>query len=39
VRLPEWIVQWLKDAGQSQAALIERALCRFYKLSPPKDED
>ena len=36
VRLPKWLVDWLRAQPESQAGLIVDALRRRYKLKPPK---
>lgn len=35
VRLPGWLVEWLRAQPESQAALIEEALRQGHKLTPP----
>lgn len=35
VKLPPWLVEWLRSQPGSQAALIEDALCERHKLKPP----
>ena len=35
VRLPLWLVEWLKERG-GQAQTIKEALTEYYKLKPPK---
>lgn len=32
VRLPEYLIQWLSDQTESQAALIESALNKTYSI-------
>lgn len=36
LRLPFWLVAWLKDQDQSQAVIIEKALLKQYNLKPPR---
>lgn len=36
-KLPQWLLDWLRDQPQSQAVLIENALCKTYKLKPPTE--
>ena len=36
VRLPRWMVQWLKKHDEPAGRLIERALFMTYKLKEPK---
>lgn len=35
VRLPAWLVEWLREQPESQAALIEAALAAQHDLTPP----
>lgn len=35
-RLPCWLVDWMRAQDQAQSELIETALCKTYKLKPPK---
>lgn len=35
VKLPRWLVVWLRAQPESQAVLIEDALVRRYKLKAP----
>lgn len=35
VRLPIWLVEWLRAQPESQAALIEAALRAQHDLAPP----
>lgn len=35
VRLPGWLVVWLRTRSESQAALIEQALTQQHDLNPP----
>lgn len=37
VRLPAWLVEWLREQPESQAALIEAALTKQHRLNPPTD--
>ena len=34
--LPLWLIEWLDDQLGSPATIIENALCKVHKLSPPK---
>lgn len=36
VRLPAWLVEWLRAQPESQAALIEAALVAKHRLTPPR---
>jgi hypothetical protein len=35
LKLPRWLIDWLDTRPESRAALIEDALCRRHKLTPP----
>lgn len=35
VRLPIWLVEWLRAQPESQAALIEAALRERHRIGPP----
>ena len=35
-KLPRWLVEWIRQQDESAAVLIEDALCKRYKLKPPK---
>jgi len=37
LRLPQWLLTWLRSQDVSQSVLIEQALCRVHKLKPPVD--
>ena len=37
VRLPKWMVQWLKKHDESAGRVIERALLMAHKLKEPKE--
>ena len=37
VRLPGWLVEWLREQPESQAELIEQALTEQHELNPPTD--
>ena len=37
VRLPIWLVEWLREQDEPAAQLIEDALRRRHKLKPPDD--
>lgn len=36
IKLPRWIVEWMREQPESQAVLIEDALKRRHKLKPPE---
>ena len=36
VKLPRWIVEWMREQTISQAKLIEEALVKLHNLTPPK---
>ena len=36
VKLPRWLVEWMRDQPESQAVLIEEALKKRHKLKPPE---
>ena len=36
VRLPQQIIQWLRDQPESAGRLVERALVMTYKIKEPK---
>lgn len=36
VKLPRWLVEWMRDQPESQAKLIEEALKARHKLKPPE---
>lgn len=36
VKLPRWLVEWMRGQPESQAVLIEDALKRRHKLKPPE---
>lgn len=38
VKLPPWLVEWLRAHPESQAVLIEEALRKAHKLRPPEGE-
>ena len=35
LKLPRWIVEWMREQPQSQAVLIENALKHKHKLNTP----
>lgn len=35
-KLPQWLVDWLREQDDPSSVLIERALMKAYKLKPPK---
>ena len=36
VKLPRWLVEWMREQPESQAVLIEEALKKRHKLNRPK---
>lgn len=36
VKLPRWLVEWMRAQSESQAVLIEEALKKRHKLKPPE---
>jgi len=36
VKLPSWLVEWMRAQPESQAVLIEEALKKRNKLKPPE---
>lgn len=36
VKLPRWLVEWMRKQPESQAVLIEEALKKRHKLKPPE---
>ena len=36
VKLPSWLVEWMRAQPESQAVLIEEALKKRHKLKPPE---
>jgi predicted restriction endonuclease len=36
LKLPRWLVEWMREQPESQAVLIEEALKRRHKLKPPE---
>ena len=36
VKLPRWLVEWMRAQPESQAVLIEEALKRQHKITPPQ---
>jgi hypothetical protein len=36
VRLPAWLLEWLREQPQSAGELVEQALCKAHKLKAPK---
>jgi len=36
MKLPRWLVEWMRAQPESQAVLIEDALKRRHKLKPPE---
>ena len=35
-KLPRWLVEWMRKQPESQAVMIEDALCKVHKLKPPE---
>jgi len=35
LKLPRWLIDWMRTQDQSMAVLIEDALCKRHKLKPP----
>lgn len=35
MKLPRWLVEWLRAQPESQAVLIEAALCNVHRIKPP----
>lgn len=38
LKLPRWMLEWLRKQPQSMAVLIEDAVCKTYKLKPPEKD-
>ena len=38
LKLPRWLLDWMRQQDQSMAVLIEDALCKRHKLKPPNVE-
>jgi len=38
LKLPRWLLDWMRKQDQSMAVLIEDALCKRHKLKPPNAE-
>lgn len=36
MKLPRWLVEWMRSQPKSQAVLIEEALKKRHKLKPPE---
>ena len=36
VKLPRWLVEWMREQPESQAVLIEEALKKRHKLKSPE---
>lgn len=36
VKLPKWLIDWMREQPESRAVLIEEALKRRHKLKPPE---
>lgn len=39
LKLPRWLLYWMRQQDQSMAVLIEDALCKRHKLKPPNDQN
>lgn len=37
LKLPRWLLDWMRQQDQSMAVLIEDALCKRHKLKPPNE--
>lgn len=37
LKLPRWLLDWMRQQDQSMAVLIEEALCKRHKLKPPNE--
>jgi hypothetical protein len=37
LRLPGWMIKWLKAQEKSSGALVEKALIEYYNLKSPKE--
>ena len=35
LKLPRWLLDWMRQQDKSMAVLIEDALCKRHKLKPP----
>jgi hypothetical protein len=38
LRLPRWLLDWLRAQPRTQAELIEDALIQTYRLTPPPNQ-
>lgn len=36
LKLPRWLLEWMREQDTSMAVLIEDALCEKYHLKPPE---
>ena len=36
IKLPRWLLDWMRQQDKSMAVLIEEALCKKYHLEPPE---
>lgn len=36
LKLPRWLLEWMRNQDTSMAVLIEDALCEKHNLKPPK---
>lgn len=34
-KLPQWLVDWIREQDEPAAQMIEAALCKEYRLRPP----
>jgi hypothetical protein len=39
IKLPRWLVEWLRGQNRSQAVIIEEALCSKHNLKPPETKN
>jgi len=37
LKLPRWVLAWLRDQDKSMAVLIEESLRQTYKINPPTE--
>jgi hypothetical protein len=37
VRLPRYVIEWLRNHPESAGRLVERAVCMVYKIKEPKE--
>jgi len=36
MKLPRWLVEWMREQPNSQSVLIEDAICKVHKLKRPE---